>query len=57
MKKQKLEKILKEKGARLLRQGSNHEFWISKNGFRFPVPRYNEIKEDTARGIIKQADQ
>ncbi len=57
MKKQKLENILKEKGAFLIRQGKSHEIWENKNGYRFTLPRHMEIKEPTARMIIKQADK
>ncbi|MFO7760532.1 MAG: type II toxin-antitoxin system HicA family toxin [Thermodesulfobacteriota bacterium] len=57
MKKKKLTKELQARGARLLRQGGNHEFWESRNGFRFPVPRHNEIDEYLAKQILKQADK
>jgi len=56
MKKRKLIKELKAKGAKLIRQGGNHEFWESKQGYRFPVPRHNEIDEYLAKEILKQAD-
>lgn len=57
MKKRELIKKLKAKGARQIRQGGNHEFWESRNGYRFPVPRHAEIEEYTAKGILKQADK
>ena len=56
MNKRKLIKKLRSKGARLIRQGGGHEVWESKNGYRFTVPRHNEIKERLAKTIIKQAD-
>ena len=56
MKKRKLIKELKAKGAKLIRQGGNHEFWESKNGYRFPVPRHTEIDEYLAKEILIQAD-
>jgi predicted RNA binding protein YcfA (HicA-like mRNA interferase family) len=57
MKRQKLLKAIKEKGAVMIRQGGAHEVWESKNGYRFAVPRHAEIKEGTAKIIIKQADK
>ncbi|MCP4118983.1 MAG: type II toxin-antitoxin system HicA family toxin [Desulfobacteraceae bacterium] len=57
MKKKKLIKTLKEKGAFLIRQGGNHEFWESKNGYRFPIPRHAEIDEQLAKEILKQAEK
>ena len=57
MKKKRLVKELKAKGAKLFRQGGRHEFWESKNGYRFPIPRYTEIDENLAREILKQADK
>ena len=57
MKKTVLAKMLKEKDARLVREGGNHEIWISKNGKPFTVPRHNEIKEGTAKNILKDADK
>jgi predicted RNA binding protein YcfA (HicA-like mRNA interferase family) len=57
MKKKKLVKELKGKGAKLLRQGGSHEFWESKNGYRFPIPRHAEIDENLAREILKQAEK
>ncbi len=56
MKKKKLTKKLKEKEAFLIRQGGNHEFWESRKGYRFPVPRHTEIDENLAREILKQAE-
>ncbi|WP_320040738.1 type II toxin-antitoxin system HicA family toxin [uncultured Desulfobacter sp.] len=57
MKRQKLIKAIKEKGAAMVRQGGSHEIWESRNGYRFTVPRHTEIKENTAKAIIKQADK
>ncbi len=50
-------KELKAKGAKMIRQGGNHEFWESVQGYRFPVPRHNEINEMLAREILKQVDK
>ncbi len=57
MKRQKLLKTIKEKGATMIRQGASHEECESKNGYRFSVPRHAEITEGTAKSIIKQADK
>lgn len=57
MKKQELIRELKAKGAKMIRQGGNHEFWESRQGYRFPVPRHQEINERLAKEIIKQADK
>ncbi|MCP4294309.1 MAG: type II toxin-antitoxin system HicA family toxin [Proteobacteria bacterium] len=55
MKKRNLVKMLKEKGARLIREGANHEYWESAKGYRFPVGRHSDIPEPTAKAILKQA--
>jgi len=55
MKRKELEKILKEMGSTLIRNGGNHDFWENRNGYRFPVPRHSEIDERLAKEIIKQA--
>ncbi|MBM9531540.1 type II toxin-antitoxin system HicA family toxin [Desulfoprunum benzoelyticum] len=57
MKKQHLIRELKARGARLIRQGGSHEFWESRKGYRFPVPRHNEIDERLAKEIIRQAEK
>jgi predicted RNA binding protein YcfA (HicA-like mRNA interferase family) len=57
MKRNQLIKELKSKGARMIRQGGNHEFWESEKGYRFPIPRHNEINERLAKEILKQADK
>jgi len=57
MNKRKLEKALKAKGAQMIRQGGGHEIWESKNGYRFTVPRHADVKEGTAKAILKQADK
>ncbi|EKD39325.1 MAG: hypothetical protein ACD_75C00439G0003 [uncultured bacterium] len=57
MKKQNLVKELKARGAMLIRQGRNHEFWESRKGYRFPVPRHNEIDERLVKEILKQAEK
>jgi predicted RNA binding protein YcfA (HicA-like mRNA interferase family) len=57
VKKQHLIRELKARGARLIRQGGSHEFWESRKGYRFPVPRHNEIDERLAKEIIRQAEK
>ncbi|SLM31751.1 conserved hypothetical protein [Desulfamplus magnetovallimortis] len=57
MKKNLLIKKIKEKGAFLICQGSGHEVWESKNGYRFTVPRHSKIGEGLAKTILKQADK
>ncbi len=37
------------------RQGARHEIW-NCGGFRFPMPRHNEINEITAGGIRKELE-
>lgn len=51
-----LKKRLKAKGAKLKRQGGNHEVWVSMNGKEFYVPRHPEINEITAKAILNQAE-
>ena len=36
------------------REGSNHAIW-SKENYKIPIPRHKEIREGTAKAIIKQA--
>ncbi len=57
MKKKKLIKTLKDLGAKKIREGGNHEFWQSKNGYRFSIPRHSEINEYTAKGILQDAEK
>ena len=54
MKKKHLEKQLKAIGWHFLREGGNHEIWT--NGVdKILIPRHREIREGTAKAIIKQA--
>ncbi len=55
MKKRELVKRVKKIGASLVREGLGHEVWESVNGYIFTIPRHSEIKENTAKAIIKQA--
>jgi mRNA interferase HicA len=56
MKKNILEKMLKDFGWYLLRQGSNHEIWTNGE-ITEPIPRHREINEILAKKIIKKAFQ
>ena len=56
MKKQELEKRLRQKGACFVGHGGKHDRWESANGYPFTVPRHAEIPERMAREILKQAD-
>jgi mRNA interferase HicA len=47
-----LVKHLKKNGCLLLREGSNHSWWINPNkNLRSAVPRHSEIKDILARKI------
>lgn len=57
MKKRDLEEKLKNLGAKPTGSGSKHDKWIGVHGYRFTVPRHNEINENTAKSILRQAVQ
>jgi mRNA interferase HicA len=53
VKKKELERFLRWSGWWLLRQGGSHEIWT--DGVHVtPVPRKKELKEGTARSIMKE---
>ncbi|MDC0259569.1 type II toxin-antitoxin system HicA family toxin [Verrucomicrobiales bacterium] len=55
MKRSKLERHLKKAGCQFELHGGNHDIWVNPaNGAESPVPRHNEIKKWTARGICRQ---
>lgn len=55
MKKRDLERHLREHGCYLFRQGSRHEIWFNPlTNETSAVPRGNEVKEFTAKGICKE---
>lgn len=54
MKKTVLVKILTSAGYSLLRNGANHDIY-SDGIHKIAVPRHREIKERTAKGILKEA--
>lgn len=51
------EKELRKKGAAFVRHGGSHEVWESRTGYMFTVPRHSDVKENTARAILAQADK
>ncbi|MBI5510325.1 MAG: type II toxin-antitoxin system HicA family toxin [Deltaproteobacteria bacterium] len=54
MKRRELEGRLKSLGWRFLRHGGSHDIWTDGQN-ETSIPRHNEIKEGTARGILKYA--
>ncbi len=58
MKRRELERHLRAYGAELLREGSRHSVWAiggPESERIAAVPRHNEIKTGTARGICKES--
>jgi mRNA interferase HicA len=54
MKRQELEKKLKQAGCYLKREGGSHSLWINpQTGVIEAVPRHTEIKEFLAQKILK----
>jgi mRNA interferase HicA len=59
VKRRDLERHLRAHGAELLREGANHSVWAigGPDSERISaVPRHNEIKTYTARGICKDLE-
>ena len=56
MKKRDLERRLRELGWQLLRHGGSHDVWTDGQN-ETTIPRHTEIKEGTARGILKYAER
>jgi mRNA interferase HicA len=54
MKQRDLIKKLNELGWYFDRHGANHDIYTNGKDSQ-PVPRHREIKEDTAKGILKKA--
>ncbi|HRI27253.1 MAG TPA: type II toxin-antitoxin system HicA family toxin [Chitinophagales bacterium] len=55
MKKQHLEKHLKEQGCKLMRQGKSHEIWVNpENKCQTTIPRHKEIDNVLCKIICKQ---
>lgn len=53
MKRRDLEKKLKNAGWHFLRNGGDHDIWTDGKHVE-AIPRHREIKETTAKGIIKK---
>ena len=53
MKRRALEKVLRERGWKLLRHGGRHDIWTD-GGLEEAVPRHTEINERLARAILRR---
>jgi predicted RNA binding protein YcfA (HicA-like mRNA interferase family) len=54
VKRRALERLLREAGAIVKREGGEHTIWMNpKTGQKSSVPRHAEIKKHTARAICK----
>ncbi|MDH4129964.1 MAG: type II toxin-antitoxin system HicA family toxin [Spirochaetota bacterium] len=54
MKRNKLVKLLKENGCKLLREGSKHSWWVNPSlNKRSAVPRHSEINDQLVKKILK----
>ena len=56
MKRRELERRLRGLGWRFLRLGGSHDVWTDGRN-ETALPRHAEIKEGTARGIIRYAER
>jgi predicted RNA binding protein YcfA (HicA-like mRNA interferase family) len=54
MRRKKLERWLREHGARFDRHGSRHDIWRNEQGQEATIPRHKEINTHTARHICEQ---
>ena len=54
MKQTDLIKILKKNGYEFSRHGGNHDVYV-KDSTKIAVPRHREVKEFTAKTILKEA--
>ena len=55
MKRAKLEKLLRQHGCQVAREGAKHTVWEDPvTGKASPVPRHTEIKRNTAQGILRR---
>lgn len=53
MKQRDLVKLLRKNGWTYLRDGGNHDIYTNGTDVE-PIPRHKEIKETTAKAIIKK---
>ncbi len=56
MKKKDIERQLEQWGY-IQGHGGKHDIWINDVGLQIQVPRHTEIKEGTARAILKKAEK
>jgi len=54
VKRRDLIKRILDSGGNFVRNGSNHDVYRGSNGKEDWVPRHREIKEETAKGILKK---
>ena len=57
VKRRELERRLLELGWMFLREGGNHRIYSKRSQRPLPVPRHNEINEQTARAILREAEK
>ncbi|QFY90618.1 type II toxin-antitoxin system HicA family toxin [Magnetovirga frankeli] len=58
MKRRQLEKLLRQGGCYLKREGAEHSLWINPNTGKIEaIPRHNEIKEGLALKILRNLVQ
>ncbi|MBY0584428.1 type II toxin-antitoxin system HicA family toxin [Murdochiella sp. Marseille-P8839] len=55
MKRRDIEKELKKLGFVFVDNGGNHDLFMNEKGIKISVPRHREIKENTAKTILKMA--
>jgi len=55
MKRRDLEKKLAELGFKFERHGRDHDIFTNEHNRMVSVPRHTEIKETTAKKILKEA--
>lgn len=53
MNREKLLKLLRASGAKVIRHGGKHDWWGREDRLA-AIPRHREIKLSTARAILKQ---
>ena len=54
MKRAELEKVLRQHGCQIGREGRKHTLWVNPaTGQTSTVPRHTEVKRNTARGILE----
>jgi mRNA interferase HicA len=54
MKRQELERALRQRGWYFLRHGRRHDIWTDGQGEE-AIPRHSEVNEILARAILKRA--